>query len=143
MDKTEEAMQPHVVKTTTIRLSFSSLNITLLRAGEGMQVIVLGGDRPHIGCTVLAVPRPSLSGDGSVSATSSVLNVSGHKDEEIVRPITEKVCAVYNLVTAGSGGFHCDNMKKAQILEVKSAVADYVKHLKDGKSVCDAGIEAS
>lgn len=130
MKQREETMEPKVINATTIRLSFSSLNITLLRAGEGIQVLVLGGDRPHIGCAVLAVPRPSLSGDGSVSVTSSVINVTGHKDEEIVRLVTEKVCAAYNLVTAGSGGFHCDSMTKAEIQEVEQAVTEYAEGLK-------------
>ena len=37
-------------------------------------ILLYGGQSPHIGCTVLAEPRPSLLGDGSVSATASVLN---------------------------------------------------------------------
>lgn len=116
-----------VLNTTLSRritLTFSELTVTLIPAGEGIHVLVLGGERPHIGCVVLAVPRESLSGDGSVSCTSSVLNVTGHKDEAIVRLIAEKVCAAYGCVVSASGGFHLDGMTAGQILEIEKACAE-------------------
>ncbi|MBQ6397572.1 MAG: hypothetical protein IJI06_05425 [Oscillospiraceae bacterium] len=48
--------------------------------------------KPHIGCAVLAIPRPSLKSDGSMSCTSSVLNLSGHKDETLCRLLAERAC---------------------------------------------------
>ena len=32
--------------------------------GEDLVLTLSGGEKPHIGCVVQAVPRPSLSGDG-------------------------------------------------------------------------------
>lgn len=71
-------------------LSCGMLYVNILRVGEDCQILLSGGSRPHIGCTVLAFPRPSLSGDGHTSATSSVLNVTGHKDEAICRYLGRK-----------------------------------------------------
>ena len=51
--------------------------------------------KPHIGCAVLAIPRPSLKSDGSMSCTSSVLNLSGHKDETLCRLLAERACVSY------------------------------------------------
>lgn len=110
-------------RNITIQLSFASLTVQIIPAGDSLQVLVLGGGKPHIGCTVLAVPRPSLKSDGSFSCTSSVISLTGHKDEEIVRIITEKVCKKYRCVTAGSGGFHTDHMTREQIREVKETVS--------------------
>lgn len=53
------------------------------KIGEDILLYVKGGEKPHIGCTVIAVPRPSLSGNGQTSATSSVLNLTRHKDEAL------------------------------------------------------------
>ena len=33
--------------------------------GEDLVLTLSGGEKPHIGCVVQAVPRPSLSGDGT------------------------------------------------------------------------------
>ena len=84
-------------------------------------ILLYGGQSPHIGCTVLAEPRPSLLGDGSVSATASVLNVCGHKDEAICRLIAETVASRTGRVTVCTGGFHLDRLKPEQLGEVSAA----------------------
>ena len=103
-------------------LSCGMLYVNILRVGEDCQILLSGGSRPHIGCTVLAVPRPSLSGDGHPSATSSVLNVTGHKDEAICRYLAEKAAAAYSCVVCCSGGFHVDHITEDQIRELMSAL---------------------
>ena len=74
------------------------------------------------GCTVIAVPRPSLSGNGQTSATSSVLNLTGHKDESLCRTLAEMVCCASGKNVACSGGFHMDQITLQQIQEVEAAV---------------------
>ena len=78
--------------------------------------------KPHIGCAVLAIPRPSLKSDGSMSCTSSVLNLSGHKDETLCRLLSERACVSYQKTCLCTGGFHVDNMSAQQIQEVVQAV---------------------
>ena len=55
------------------------MEVTVMKIGEDFQICLAGGEKPHIGCVVQAVPRESLTGDGSWSATSSVWNRTGHK----------------------------------------------------------------
>ena len=93
----------------TRQLSFAEISIEIERVGGDILILIRGGDKPHIGSVVLAVPRPSLTGE-NFSCTSSVLNVVGHKDETICRAVT--VC---------TGGFHVDNLTAAQIQEVVDA----------------------
>ena len=38
--------------------------------GEDLVLTLSGGEKPHIGCVVQAVPRPSLSGDRMMYFTS-------------------------------------------------------------------------
>lgn len=103
-------------------LSSAELEIGVRRIGDDIAVWVSGGDRPHIGCVVQAVPRLSLTGDGSRSATSSVLNLTGHKDEFLCRELAETICAAVGRVTVCTGGFHCDGMTEEKIAEVVDAV---------------------
>lgn len=102
-------------------LSFGKLSVQIRQLGSDHLIAVWGGEKPHIGCTVLAVPRPSLTGDGSCSVTSSVLNVTGHKDEEICRTLAEQVARRKGTVTVCTGGFHADHIGKEQIDEVIQA----------------------
>ena len=105
-------------RTITIDLSFGQILIQIFKVGTDYQLIVSGGDKPHIGCTVLAIPRMSLTGNGKMSATSSVINVTGHKDETICRHIAEQLAAKENAVVVCSGGIHVDHITKEQIDEI-------------------------
>lgn len=96
----------------------SYLEVSIGMIGEDILVCVEGGGRPHIGCVVQAVPRLSLTGDGSGSATASVLNLTGHKDEYLCRKLAEKICSTLGTTTVCTGGFHIDGMSKGQIKEV-------------------------
>ena len=73
----------------------------------GISVYLCGGDAPHIGAAVLAQPRPSLSGQGA-GCTSSVLNLSGHKDEAFARPLAERLCKAAGVPVCVCAGVHVD-----------------------------------
>lgn len=74
--------------------------------GEDLVLTLSGGEKPHIGCVVQAVPRPSLSGDGTISVTSSVINLTGHKDEFLCRRLAENRCRETGKVVVCTGGVH-------------------------------------
>lgn len=103
-------------------LSFSKLTIHVRKVGADYHIIMQGGEKPHIGSAVLAIPRPSLTGNGTVSATSSVLNVTGHKDEELCRYLAETVARRCQGVVVCVGGFHMDHITSEQIQEVMEVV---------------------
>lgn len=117
------------MKEYKIKLSFSELTIQIGRVGEDYQILLQGGERPHIGCTVLAVPCPSLTGSGACSSTASVLNLPGHKDEALCRLLAEQLSAGKNAVVACSGGFHVDGITKEQIREVYAVVEEFAEQL--------------
>ncbi len=105
----------------TRRLSFAELTVEVERVGEDIFILIHGGDRPHLGSVVLAIPRASLADEKISSCTSSVLNVTGHKDEFICRAVAESFCKKFRAVTVCTGGFHVDNLSAAQIQEVVDA----------------------
>ena len=81
------------------------LRAVVVRAGSDLVVTVTGGDRPHAGCAVVAVPRPSRRGPGW-SVTVSVAAVPPHRDEAIARPIAEAVAGASGAVTVAVAGVH-------------------------------------
>ena len=102
-------------------LPFTQLRLEATRLGEDWHLLLYGGERPHLGCCVLAVPRPSLTGDGSVSATASVLNVTGHKDEALCRLVAQEVAARTGAVAVCTGGVHLDGITEGQIGQLRRA----------------------
>lgn len=117
-------------KTIVKKLSYTRLTVQVISQGQDFHILLGGGDRPHIGCTVLAVPRPSLQSDKKeMSSTASVINVTGHKDEQLCRYLAEKVAAGTQAVTVCTGGFHVDNITEAQIAEVIQAVKEIAEEI--------------
>ena len=112
------------IKVYEKELSFSVIKLYVLKLGDDYNITISGGDKPHVGSSVLAIPRQSLTGDKSISTTSSVMNMIGHKDEQICRYLAEKVCINKNAVVICSGGFHVDNISKDGINEVLQAVKE-------------------
>ena len=92
-----------------------TIEIQETRIGDDIVLILAGGDKPYIGCVVQAVPRPSLTNDGSISVTSSVLNLTGHKDEFLCRKLAEKRCREMGRIVVCTGGVHIENITKEQI----------------------------
>ena len=97
--------------------------------GRDWTVIVTGGAAPHIGCAVLAVPRESLREDGERSSTGSVLNVTGHKDEEICRYAAERLAAATGRIVVCTGGVHIEGITKDQIDGIRDMAAEMTERL--------------
>lgn len=105
------------------------IEIDAARAGEDVIVCITGGQKPHVGCAAVAVPRPSLTGDQSIRATASVLNLPGHKDELLCRSIAESVCAAVNCTVVCTGGFHVDDASPDLIEAVVHTVKEMTQEL--------------
>ncbi|NLJ79832.1 MAG: hypothetical protein GX335_02280 [Firmicutes bacterium] len=82
---------------------------------EGIILHLLGGEKPHIGAVVISIPRKSLSGDGSISCTTSTLPFVGHKDDVALKPITEKLAILTEQRVVGISGIHVKDASKEDI----------------------------
>ena len=90
--------------------------------GEDLVLHLYGGEKPHIGTVILAQPRLSLCNDGRMSATSSILNIVGHKDEYVCRKLAEKTAAELQTNVVCTGGIHIDDIAPAQIEQIIKGV---------------------
>ncbi len=91
------------------------IDIQAILIGEDLCVVISGGDTPHIGCVTLSVPRPSLENNSIISSTTSVLNLLGHKDDEVARYVSHLLSSKLNKNVVVTCGIHLDNITKEEI----------------------------
>jgi hypothetical protein len=78
--------------------------------GDDVVVAIGGGERPHVGCVVLAQPHPARGGATKWSASCSVLTIPPHKEEPIARGVAERLAASLGRVAVVTAGVHDDDI---------------------------------
>ena len=109
------AREHPVVSLTAGRITVQA---TVVRAGADLCIVLTGGDRPHIGTVTLSVPRPSLADSARTSATTSVLNLTGHKDGEAAQYLGQRLAAALGANVVVTGGIHVDDIRPEEIKTV-------------------------
>lgn len=108
----------------------------VFNTGAGLIVHLLGGTKPHVGAVALGIPRPSLKGQGR-SATTSVLTVLNHKDDELARPAATDLAAGYNCPVVVIAGVHIDTATPAELALIQANARHAVQGiLKVGAREC-------
>lgn len=97
-----------------------SLTCRVMPMGKDYTVTVCGGTLSHVGSAVMAQARPSLTGIGT-SATSSVLNCIGHKDEAVARMFAERMAIRGNCTVVCVCGIHLDNITEGQLAGIQES----------------------
>ncbi|TLN09766.1 hypothetical protein FDZ74_11500 [bacterium] len=90
------------------------VEISAAFTGNGISVLLTGGETPHVGGVVMCVPRPGLSGEGT-GCDSFVLPVPGHKDTLAAQPLAEMICRRTGQVTVVVGGIHIKNAQSHEL----------------------------
>lgn len=87
--------------------------------GPDILVSIWGGTRPHIGAIGMAVPRRSLKNPRQWSATSSNFTFEGHKEDLLVKKISEKLATRMRRNVVVCAGVHWDGItsKEIQLIE--------------------------
>lgn len=119
-------MQDFILEKGRVKINMKSILI-----GDDLCVIISGGDSPHIGCVTLSVPRPSLEDSSVISATTSVLNLIGHKDDEAARYVSHILSSKLNKNVVVTCGIHLDNISEEEInitIELLKVLTDNLIH---------------
>ena len=88
--------------------------------GQDILVSVWGGTRPHIGAVGIAVPRHSLKNPKKWSATSSNFTFPGHKEDTLVKKISEKLAAQLRKNVVVTAGIHWDGITLKEIKTIEN-----------------------
>lgn len=92
------------------------VSIIIYNTGEGIQVVLTGGELPHIGGIVLAVPRKSLDiKKTAVSSDFYILPLPGHKDVEAARVVAKILVEKLGVPVVVTAGIHSENMTPSEI----------------------------
>jgi hypothetical protein len=110
------------MKRFTVEISKGRFKINgmVQEIGQDLLVSIWGGTRPHIGAVGIATPRPSLRDPKKWSATSSNLTFLGHKEDTIVKKISEKLSAQLRRNVVVTAGIHWDEITSKEIKDVQN-----------------------
>jgi len=100
-----------------------------VRIGADILVYIWGGDRPHIGAVAAAQPRQSLADPNRRSATCSVLTFLGHKEDEVVKSVSEHLSAALGTHVVVTAGIHWDNLEAGEIGIIGSRIDEITRQL--------------
>lgn len=93
-----------------------NIRMEVVSMGDDYCLIITGGDRPHLGAVALSTPRPSLADPEQVSASTSVLTLVGHKEDEVARKIGHQFAARLNCQVVVACGVHLDNITRDELV---------------------------
>jgi hypothetical protein len=91
---------------------------TAFLSHEGLAVNLVGGEVPHIGAVAVSIPRPSLANPRQRSATTSVITVVGHKEDELARPIAAELARTLGRTTVVVAGVHIRGASPADLARI-------------------------
>ena len=94
------------------------IHATATLIGDDLLVAIWGGTKPHIGAVAVALPRSSIADPHIVSSTSSVFTLLGHKEDEVVKMVSEHLSAHLGKNVVVTAGIHWDNLPEEAIEEI-------------------------
>ena len=105
-------MKPYAFEVSKGRFKIQAL---VQRVGQDILVSMWGGTIPHIGAVGMATPRPSLRDPKKMSATSSTFTYVGHKEDAVVKRISELLASRLKTKVVVSAGIHWDDLTSREI----------------------------
>lgn len=94
----------------TVREGRLVLHAVLHRVGEDVVVSIGGGDRPHVGCVVLAQPHGSTADPQRPSSTSSRIVIPPHRDDVIAVTVAEALARMLGVNVVATAGVHTEGL---------------------------------
>lgn len=115
-----------------IQIGKGKLNVTLTVSdtnGRGINCLLVGGERPHIGGVAVATPRYKSGGKG-ITCDVWLVSLPGHKDAELAISLVKQLCIAIFEPVCLTVGIHIDNASLGEIQELcnngKLAVEAYL-----------------
>ena len=97
--------------------------------GADYCLVITGGDRPHLGAVALSTPRPSLADPEKISASTSVLTLVGHKEDEVARKIAYRFAARLSCHVVVACGVHLDNITRNELAMMERMLNELAEEL--------------
>lgn len=103
-----------------LRREYGKIRLLLqaIPMGQDWNVAITGGAIPHLGAVAIGIPRPSMENPEKVSATVSLFTLTGHKEDDIVRPAAALLAGRLNASVVVSCGIHMEQITPDEIQQV-------------------------
>jgi hypothetical protein len=105
-------MKPYAFEVSKGRFKIEAF---VQKVGRDILVSMWGGTLPHIGAVGMATPRPSLRDPKKMSATSSAFTYVGHKEDVVVKRVSELLASRLKTKVVVSAGIHWDDLTPREI----------------------------
>jgi hypothetical protein len=115
-----------------------SLDFTSFSMGNDLCVLITGGSRPHLGAVGVAQVRPNTHDATSLTSSTSVLTLFGHKEDAVVYKAAPALAARLNKNVVVCCGIHVDNITAEEMKFVGEAVDQFCRTFPPPGSVEEA-----
>ena len=102
------------------------LDFKMVAMGNDLCVILTGGDVPHLGATAVTHVRPSKEAPTNINATTSVISLPGHKEDEIAKYIASSMAVGLNKNIVVCCGIHVNEFTAEKLEFIKLKVEEFV-----------------
>jgi len=116
-------------KVVEKRIGRVGLRMEAIRMGEDYCIVITGGDRPHLGAVALSTPRPSLADSRKISASTSVLTLVGHKEDDVAKKIAHQYAATLNRHVVVACGVHLDGITEEELAVMEQLLEELAEKL--------------
>jgi hypothetical protein len=107
------------------------LTASVMKVGQDFVIVIWGGERPHIGAVALAQSRQSLKDPQKKSATASVLSILGHKEDTVVKSVSERLAAVADRPVVVTAGIHWDDLRESDLNQILKNVEILIQMIEE------------
>ncbi|MBP1930119.1 hypothetical protein [Ammoniphilus resinae] len=88
---------------------------TAVFCGKDINITIGGGESYHIGAVAIAEPGIVITNGKKRCATTSVICLMDHKEDELARYAARHLASVLDCVVTVSAGIHIDNISVEEI----------------------------
>lgn len=106
-----------------------TVEVVAVRCGNDLNVTIGGGEKYHIGAAAVAVPRFEYKEDKKRSASTSVICVQGHREDELSYKSAKYLATELDCTVVVSIGIHVDDIKADEFNILLENVDGLLKNL--------------
>lgn len=92
-----------------------TVEANVVKCGNDLNITIGGGNEYHIGAVALAVPRFEYKENEKRTASTSLLCVYGHREDELAYHTAKKIATSLDCIVSVSIGIHVDNISSEEI----------------------------
>ena len=94
----------------------------IVKCGSDINVIIGGGEKYHIGAVSVAVPRLEYKNGNKRTASTSVICVQGHREDELTYKAAKYLATALECTVTVTMGVHIDDISKCEFSEILNNV---------------------